>query len=94
MRHYKMQKAPTIPLHTALGRLPKLIDIQLVDKLIGKRVSVQGHYTGTVVRCNNSPYGAFPGSNYPVIIRLDLDFRGHINKEHAFKLSDITHIED
>lgn len=64
--------------------------VQEVLDIVGKRVKVQGHYYGVVLRHNDSPYGAFPGNVYPVIVRLDSDFHGHINKEHAFKLSDIV----
>lgn len=71
-------------------RVPTSNTVQQVIDLVGKRVKVQEHYVGTVLRHNDSPYGAFPGSCYPVIVRLDVDFRGHLQKEHAFKLSDIV----
>jgi hypothetical protein len=90
MKHHIVQEETHIPLQSALRRLPKLADIQEVSSLIGKRVRVQDFYYGVVTRLNDSPYGAFPGSTYPVMVRLDTDFHGHPHKEHAFKLSDIV----
>lgn len=90
MRHYTVQESSQIPLRTELHRLPRMTDIQEVSGLIGKRVRVQEYYYGVVTRLNDTPYGAYPGSEYPVIVRLDEDFRGHIQKEHAFRLSDVV----
>ena len=71
-------------------RLLKASDMEVVKEMIGKRVIVQNYFHGIVVSCNESPYGAFPASHYPVIVRVDIDFHGHANKEHAYKLTDIV----
>lgn len=90
MSNHTIQKAPQIPLRDALRRLSTMSTTQQVIDMVGKRVRVQEYYHGVVLRLNDSPYGAFPGNVYPVIVRLDEDFRGHRQKEHAFRLSDIV----
>lgn len=69
-------------------KIPQLTDKEKILPIIGKRVQVQHHYHGKVIGLNTSPYGAFPASVYPVIIKLDKDFHGRMDKEHAFKFDD------
>ena len=82
-----------IHLQIALSRLQRQSDKTIVSDLIGKRVIVNGHYHGKVVAMNESPYGAFPASHYPVIVELDVDFHDKLHQKHAFKLSDLQLIE-
>lgn len=81
-------------LQDTLVRLPRVSDKLRVNEMMGKRVSVNGNYHGKVVAVNESPYGAFPASHYPVIVELDVDFHGKLHQKHAFKLTDIQPIEE
>lgn len=82
------QHAAPLTNEQKVARSLQLTDKEKILSIIGKRVQVQQHYHGKVIGLNTSPYGAFPASVYPVIIKLDKDFHGRMDKEHAFKFDD------
>lgn len=93
--HSRLNGANTrMEMQDVLLRLPRLSDRISVNDMIGKRVTINDHYHGKVVAMNESPYGAFPASHYPVLVELDVDFHGRLHQQHAFKLSDIQLIEE
>ena len=76
-----------------LMRSPKKDHVLFIETMIGKRVVVKEHFHGVIVGPNLSPYGAFPASRYPILIKLDSDFYGRLDQTHAFKIDEFT-LED
>ena len=84
-----MEKSVHVEMCTAIRRLPKEADVKTVEELVGRHVVTRHGFNGVIVSPNMSPYGAFPASHYPVMVKLDVDFRGNINQLHAFKFDDL-----
>lgn len=83
------QKTP-LSAEQIAARSLHLSDKEKILSIVGKRAKVKDHYHGKIIGLNTSPYGAFPASVYPIVIRLDKDFHGHVNKDHAFKFQDFV----